>query len=323
MVLKAALCFIINYEHKLIKEEIWKQWIEPNKDIINVYFYYSDYSKIESQWIKDHAIPASSIQKTTYLHVLPAYFGLMNHALKAHGGENEWIILLTDFCVPLISPQRFRWLFYKYYNNTLMKYQKAWWDVTKNHRANLSSLSAKYHLANSPWFTMNRGDVELVMRFINEEPLMAKKVFDGIVANESFFAIALEHYSALNGLTKESRVLCENSHIANWDQMSSATSPQIFKKGDAWDRNFIEHNLSKNSVAMFLRKVESEFPDNVLNYYIYEWRADEDKKMELECSSAPLDMRLPLWVVRNQLLIWKTGTLTCFGLFLIYFMFFM
>ena len=38
--MKIALCFIISYDHILNKEDIWKEWIEFNKDIINVYFYY-------------------------------------------------------------------------------------------------------------------------------------------------------------------------------------------------------------------------------------------------------------------------------------------
>ena len=46
--MKIALCFIINYEHILNKEDIWREWIEPNKDIINVYFFYKDFRKIKS-----------------------------------------------------------------------------------------------------------------------------------------------------------------------------------------------------------------------------------------------------------------------------------
>jgi hypothetical protein len=40
--IKVALCFIINYQHILEKEEIWKKWILYNKDIINVYFFYKE-----------------------------------------------------------------------------------------------------------------------------------------------------------------------------------------------------------------------------------------------------------------------------------------
>ena len=52
--MKIALCFIISYEHILNKEELWREWIEHNKDIINVYFYYKDLKKIKSEWIQKH-----------------------------------------------------------------------------------------------------------------------------------------------------------------------------------------------------------------------------------------------------------------------------
>jgi hypothetical protein len=90
MTLKIALCFIINYEHELVKEDLWKKWIESNKDIINVYFFYEDYSKIKSEWIKKYAIPSSYIKKTDYLHVLPAYIQLLHYSYL--NKENEWFI---------------------------------------------------------------------------------------------------------------------------------------------------------------------------------------------------------------------------------------
>ena len=57
--MKIALCFIISYEHILNKEDIWKQWIEPNKDIINTYFYYKDITKIKSVLIINMKILAA------------------------------------------------------------------------------------------------------------------------------------------------------------------------------------------------------------------------------------------------------------------------
>ena len=38
--MKVALCFIISYQHILNKEQLWIDWIKPNKDIINIYFHY-------------------------------------------------------------------------------------------------------------------------------------------------------------------------------------------------------------------------------------------------------------------------------------------
>ena len=71
--MKACLCFLISYDHILTKEQLWIDWIEPNKDIINVYFHYTDISKIKSEWIKKHLLPKEYLVNTDYLHVVPAY----------------------------------------------------------------------------------------------------------------------------------------------------------------------------------------------------------------------------------------------------------
>ena len=102
--MKIALCFIISYEHILNKEHIWREWIEPNKDIINVYFFYKDFKKIKSQWIREHTIPSTAIVETDYYHVIPAYLSILNFAM-GHDNENMWFALLTDACCPIISLQ--------------------------------------------------------------------------------------------------------------------------------------------------------------------------------------------------------------------------
>ena len=134
--MKIALCFIINYDHNLIKEDIWKKWIEPNKDIINVYFYYKDINKIKSKWILDHTIPPNYIYETSYLHIIPAYFSLMNFAIT-HDSNNLWFCMLTDSCCPIISPKKIRYLFYNYYNKSIINCKRAWWNIDHNKRSNL------------------------------------------------------------------------------------------------------------------------------------------------------------------------------------------
>ena len=121
--MKVALCFIISYEHILNKENIWKKWIEPNKDIINVYFYYKDIHKIKSEWILKHTLPSNHIYKTSYFHVIPAYVSVLNYALNDN--NNQWFCLLTDSCCPIISPKKFRYLFYQNYNKSIMNWKKA------------------------------------------------------------------------------------------------------------------------------------------------------------------------------------------------------
>ena len=113
--MKIALCFIISYDHILNKEHVWRDWIEPNKDIINVYFYYKDITKIKSQWILEHVVPEKEIKQTSYFHVIPAYMSIMRYAF-GNDVSNQWFCLLTDSCCPIISPKKFRYLFYTHCN---------------------------------------------------------------------------------------------------------------------------------------------------------------------------------------------------------------
>ena len=109
--MKVALCFIISYEHILHKEQLWIDWIKPNKDIINVYFHYKDFNMIKSPWIKQYTIPPNLTQNTTYYNVVPAYMSILIYAFH-HDKANLWFSLLTDTCVPIISPTKFRKLFF-------------------------------------------------------------------------------------------------------------------------------------------------------------------------------------------------------------------
>jgi hypothetical protein len=154
--MKIALCFIISYDHILNKEHIWRKWIDYNKDIINVYFYYKDITKIKSTWILEKAIPQKKIINTSYLHVIPAYISILAHASHADT-KNQWFCFLTDSCCPIISPRRFRKLFFDNYNKTIMSWRKAWWNIEFHKRANLALLPEELRLANDPWFVLKKG----------------------------------------------------------------------------------------------------------------------------------------------------------------------
>jgi hypothetical protein len=264
--MKIALCFIISYDHILNKEAIWREWIEPNKDIINVYIYYKDLKKIKSPWILQHTLPTHFIHETSYYHVIPAYLSLMQFALT-HDPDNQWICLLTDSCCPIISPQRFRSLFYKYWNNSIMSWKPAWWNVNVHKRANLSLLPQDLRLANDPWFTIKRENASQILRFSRTQQEVTKTICAGGLANESLFAIILYGYKQLNN-TKDG-VINAVTHLADWSRMASATSPHTFKEANATDIKFLEDNLQKHKCAMFLRKVSPDFPDYILKKYIY------------------------------------------------------
>lgn len=265
--MKIALCFIINYQHILNKEYIWKEWIEENKDIINVYFFYKDLRKIKSQWIKEHAIPPNYIFETSYYHVIPAYLSILNFAFK-HDEQNKWFCMLTDSCCPIISSKRFRYLFYQYYNQSLFSWKKAWWNPGFHKRANLAKLPKDLWLANDPWFVLTRENVKQVFHFVSTQKKITKTICDGGLANESLFAIIFNFYKELEE-TNKSHIICSISHLADWKRMSSATSPHLFKNADEEDIKFIDTELERNFHAMFIRKVAPEFPDEILRQYIF------------------------------------------------------
>lgn len=272
--MKIALCFIISYEHILNKEELWREWIEHNKDIINIYFYYKDFKKIKSEWIKQHCIPQNFIYETSYFYVMPAYLSLMKYALT-QDISNQWFCMLTDSCCPIISPKRFKYLFYKNYNKSILSWKKAWWNLQFHKRANLGLLPEVLRLANDPWFVMKRENVLQTLHFVNNQDKITSIVCSGGLANESLFAIIMYTYRQLDDL------ICSVSHTTDWSRRSSATSPHLFKHADELDIKFIDTSIEKDKYVMFIRKIDIEFPDDILRYYIYEHSKKNDETIIL------------------------------------------
>lgn len=265
--MKVALCFIISYEHILNKEDIWREWIEHNKDIINVYFYYKDLRQIKSKWIMEHTIPLNYISYTSYYHVIPAYISLLSFSLK-HDPQNKWFCMVTDSCCPIISPTRFREMFYEQSDTSIFSWKQAWWNPDFHKRANLAKLSMELWLANDPWFVLTRVNVKQILYFVSTQKKLTKIICDGGLANESLFAVIFKICKELdNG---KNRIKCSASHLADWNRKSSATSPHVFRDGNQQDINFLNKELDRNPYAVFVRKVAPEFPDMILRHYIYE-----------------------------------------------------
>jgi len=273
---KIALCFIINYEHILNKENIWREWINYNKDIINVYFFYNDKNKIKSTWILQHTIPPEYIHKTSYLHVIPAYFSLFKYALH-HDINNKWFCLLTDSCCPIISPTKFKNLFFNHIDKTIMMWKPPWWNIYFHRRANLALLPVKLRLAHEPWFVMKREHVQLIIQYFLINPKVVKLICDGGFANESLFAIILMAYNQLTTESVESSI----THLTDWSRMTSATSPYVFKEATIQNVQFIENAIKTNPFCMFIRKVAPEFPDDTINKFLYLDQEDNHKSTQI------------------------------------------
>ena len=271
--MKAALCFIINYDHVLNKEQIWKEWIEPNQDIFNVYFFYKDFAKIQSAWIREHALPQAAIVETSYYHVVPAYLSLYRFAMK-HDLRNKWFCMLTDSCCPIISPQRFRKMFFKYSQYSLLSWKPAWWNIYFHRRANLAKLPAHLRLGHDPWFILTREHIQKILSIIQVQKELVYTICAGGLANESLFAILLKLCGELDD--NESKVRSVSTHLTDWGRRPNPTSPHLFTEGNEQDIDFLKRELERNPEALFIRKVAPEFPDDVLRYFIYEFGKNID-----------------------------------------------
>ena len=267
--MKVALCFIISYKHILNKEKIWREWIEPNKDIINIYFHYKNIHLIRSDWIKSHCIPKEHIAPTTYYHVVPAYMSILSYAFS-NDISNQWFCLLTESCVPIISPTLFRKIFVYCRQASIISVRPAYWNIDYHRRANLRLLHKDNHLANDPWFTLTRDHVHKTILFMVKKQPIYQTVCSGGLANESIFAIVLKTFNETNN---RFTLINMNSTISDWSRMENATSPYLFKNQSEdilqKDKEFIYNQLKKNKFVLFLRKVSYDYPDDILLDFIY------------------------------------------------------
>jgi hypothetical protein len=193
-----------------------------------------------------------------------------------HDTNNQWFCLLTDSCCPIVSPRRFRYLFFNYYNKTILSWKRAWWNVSYHKRANLRHLPTEFHLGNDPWFVMKRENILQTLHFIKTQQNIVKTVCDGGLANESLFAIIMAAHKQLDN---NGSVISAVTHLTDWNRMSSFTSPHTFKDANNADIKFIDTELDKNKYAMFIRKMAPEFPDDVLRSYIYEKNKQRDNAL--------------------------------------------
>ena len=259
---KVALCFIISYSQSLNKEKIWIDWIEPNKDIINIYFHYKNFSSIKSEFIKQHVIPKKYLKNTDYFHIVPAYMTLLQYGLE-HDQKNNWFCFLTDSCVPIISSSKFRELFFENYNSTIMNHGPAYWNPSFTKRANIHLLTQEFHLFNTPWFILKRDDAISCILYSKRNIKIYSLINKGNIANESIFAIILKATNKLKDVKNE------HTTITDWKRMTSSTSPYLFKNYNNQDIDFINNFKRENKYSIFLRKVDTSFPDDLLRNIIF------------------------------------------------------
>ncbi len=270
---KVALCFIVSYAHILNQESLWKNWIEPNKDWINVYVHYKDFNKIQSSWLRSHAIPPRHVVPTSYYHVAPAYISLLSFA-HSHDASNTWFCMLTDSCAPLISPAQFKDRFKQYHDKSIMRVQPADWNPEYHSRANLRHFPKPLHVMHDPWFTLTRDHVRQILQYIKNpvSRTIYTTICNGGLANETVFAIMLGLYNdtQLKDIEKNKNVMNTSATVVDWKRRDGPTSPHTFSKADNphMTVHVIRELIKQNPLAMFIRKMDASFvfPNYLFSY---------------------------------------------------------
>ena len=160
-----------------------------------------------------------------------------------------------------------------------MSWKKAWWNIEFHKRANLALLPEGLRLANDPWFVLKKADVGRIIQYFHLKGDITTTICQGGLANESLFAIILEAYNELKN------VVCSVTHITDWSRMTSSTSPHLFKDGNELDIKFIENEMKEKKYQMFIRKVAPEFPDEILEKYIYDVEFNNNEFIEKRIKS--------------------------------------
>ena len=261
--MKVALCFLISYDNNLVKEDVWREWIDENKSLFNIYIHYNPKLPITSDWVKDHVIPEHNLQKTSYFHVIPAYLSLLGYA-QMHDTENKWFCMLTESCVPVVSPHKFRYMAWKSQEKSVMAWRKAWWNPHLVKRANLRFFTEDMQLGHDPWFILTNDDVKKTLNYPAYNHRNYKLICDGGLANESLFAMIFHQHKTL------SNIINTSTHITDWTKPSSSTSPYVFKNGSSKELSFISESITQNKYAFFMRKVNKSFPDDAIRKIIQE-----------------------------------------------------
>jgi hypothetical protein len=142
-----------------------------------------------------------------------------------------------------------------------------------------------------------------------------KIICAGDVGNESIFAIILHTYNRLKD------VKCINSTATDWSRMMNASSPYLFKDYSYLDKIFIENTLKNEKYTMFLRKVDTDFPDSILLDYIYREDSNSSLTQERKKKIFWLETKLRIhWVLTHfYIFFWLYFLLSSSILFFLYY----
>ena len=136
-----------------------------------------------------------------------------------------------------------------------------WWDTGYNDRGNTSKFSTKARLGNSEWCALCNEDIRTII-YAWDNTQIISTILKKPQADESIFSVTLYLTNRFKNTINESIT------IMDWERDPYGLQPHMFSKPYTQeDKNIIKSIAKHNKFAMFIRKVDSSFPDEV----IYKW----------------------------------------------------
>lgn len=265
----ATFCFLLTGD--LTKEHIWREWFAGLESLkfkyaIVVHCSLSHKGNVKSEWLKQWFMPDSCMRPTSWGWLVDAMMSMYDHAVQTHPAE--WYTLHSESCVPMVSPERFVEIFNTHKQKSFIPYDKIWWNTKIVKRANLHMFPSQMHLVHSQWCIFCHDDLSqmVILSKTNEQIKTALDILkSGHVADESYAAVLLFMINRLKNVIKKPITLVD------WKRTPNGNNPYKF---ETWAHDDIESvriiRKTNPNEYMFMRKVGSAFPDDVLRRYMFD-----------------------------------------------------
>jgi hypothetical protein len=112
------------------------------------------------------------------------------------------------------------------------------------------------------WCILCQEDLSSILTVAQQEPALLKLVFNGVLAQESWLAIFLKLGNNFKNVIKQMTT------FDDWRRSPNGSNPYTFTTWSAADKKAVGQGQYMYHKYMFLRKVDSSFPEAVLREFI-------------------------------------------------------
>ncbi len=256
-----TFCFIVTKD--LVKENIWREWFSDLKKQnikYRILTHCSNPENIKSLWLKCTLIPQKYIHPTSWQFHTHATLSLYEYANMMT--DSHWYTLHSESCVPIISAKKFSELYNTYKNNTIMHHSKIWWNPLEVNRANLKYINKDLHYVNQEWIILCKEDINEIVKLANTDISFKNILLGAPAADESLVSVFLKRINNFKN------VINRYVTLVDWKRTPNGNNPYTFKDWNDDDKKMVSEFTNNNDMVMFLRKIDKDFPDDILLNFI-------------------------------------------------------